>query len=271
MKSTRRPSTVMYTNHFAAILISRQTSLTTFSIDKLNLRLVCAFQYLSMFDLFVRYKAKRTNIVPDALSRLQGSSIIIAKDNSRILKALHGQVEEERFIDFMRSEMSISYYITLVEMLEDFKSRLTKVYVKNKQWNRILKVLKRAEKKALSDQTQERPLQGSVTEAGVSPVDTADATGVPPSNTADAPEIQTVGLRFKLREGLIYYTNFDDGRKRLCIFNSLEKEIFELAHDRQHYEGYHRTYDRISNSMYLKHLFKHLRIYIEHCPECELN
>ena len=114
-------------------------------------------------------------------------------------------------------------------------------------------------------------MQGSVTEAGVSPVDTADATGVPPSNIADAPEIQKVGLRFKLREGLIYYTNFDDERERLYIPNALKKEVFELAHDRQHHGGYHRIYDRISNSIYLRHLFKHLRTYIEHCPKCELN
>ena len=47
--------------------------------------------------------------------------------------------------------MLISYYITLIKMSEDFKSRLMKAYVKDKQWNRILKVLKRAEKEALSD------------------------------------------------------------------------------------------------------------------------
>ena len=276
VESTKKPPTVVYTDHSAAVPISRQTSLTTSSTDKLNLRLVRASQYLSMFDLSIRHKAGRTNVVPDALSRLQGSSTAVVKDGPGILEALHGQVEEERFVDSMRSEMPISYHITLVEMSEDFKSRLMEAYVRDEQWNRILEVLKRAEKEAVSDQSEERPLQGTVTEAGVPPVDTADATGVPPLNTADAAErtsndLQKVGLRFKLREGLIYYTNFDDGRERLCIPNSLEKEVFELAHDRQHHGGYHRTYDRISNSMYLRHLSKHLRTYIEHCPECELN
>lgn len=78
-------------------------------------------------------------------------------------------------------------------------------------------------------------------------------------------------LRFKLRDELIYYTNFDDKRERLCILNALEKEIFELAHDRQHHEGYHRTYDRIASFIYLRHLSKHLRIYIDYCSKCELN
>lgn len=80
-----------------------------------------------------------------------------------------------------------------------------------------------------------------------------------------------LGLRFKFREGLIYYTNFDDGRKRLYILNILEKEIFELIYNRQHHEGFHRTYNRIANSIYFKHLSKHLRIYIDHYLKCELN
>ena len=69
----------------------------------------------------------------------------------------------------------------------------------------------------------------------------------------------------------LYYTNFDEGRQRLCIPNVLEKEVFELAHDKQHHGGYHRTYDRIAGSVYLRHLAKHLRSYIEHCPDCQLN
>ena len=54
------------------------------------------------------------------------------KNNSRILKALHDRVEKDRFIDSIRFEISINYYIILIEILEDFKSRLIKVYVKDK-------------------------------------------------------------------------------------------------------------------------------------------
>ena len=132
VESTKRPPTVIYTDHSAAIPISRQTSLTTFSTDKLNLRLIRASQYLSMFNLSVRHKARKTNIVPDALSRLQGSSSVI-KNNPGILETLHGKIEEERFIDSMRSEIPISYHITLMEISEDFKARLIKAYIKDKQ------------------------------------------------------------------------------------------------------------------------------------------
>ena len=39
-------------------------------------------------------------------------------------------------------------------------------------------------------------------------------------------------LRFKLREGLIYYMNFDDDRERLCVPNSIEVEVFQLVYNR---------------------------------------
>ena len=80
-----------------------------------------------------------------------------------------------------------------------------------------------------------------------------------------------MNIRFKLRNELIYYTNFNDGRERLYIFNALKREIFELIHDRQHYEEFHKTYDRIINFVYMRHLSKHLRAYINHYSKCELN
>ncbi len=40
-----------------------------------------------------------------------------------------------------------------------------------------------------------------------------------------------LSLRFKLRDDLIYYINFNDGREQLYIPNSLEKEVFYLAYN----------------------------------------
>ena len=80
-----------------------------------------------------------------------------------------------------------------------------------------------------------------------------------------------MSIRFKLRDELIYYTNFDDDRKRLYIFNALKREIFELTHDRQHYERFHKKHNRIVNFIYIRHLSKHLRAYKNYCSKCELN
>ena len=267
VESTKKPPVVVYTDHSAAVPISRQTSLTSSSTDKLNLRLVRASQYLSMFDLSVRHKAGKANVVPDALSRLQGNPAMITENGPGVLEALYGQAIEAKASPEVPSELPqdppVSFHVTLVEMSENFKSRLVLEYTKDPQWNKVLMVVQRAAREAASDQSEEtpQPVQGPVTREGVPPqlIESGDL--------ADA----RLGLRFKLRDGLLYYTNFDDGRERLCIPDALEKEIFELAHDRQHHGGYHRTYDRIVSSMYLRHLSKHLRAYIDHCPECELN
>ena len=297
IESTKKPPVVVYTDHSAAVPISRQTSLSTSSTDKLNLRLVRASQYLSMFDLTVRHKAGKTNVVPDALSRLQGNPAVIAKDGPGILEALYGQSVEvatpngklfpqvrnsvppgRNSVPLSRNtipEVAVSYHVTLVEMSDSFKARLSEEYTKDPQWNKILEVVRKAAKEANAEEIASEesrtaptlpPVQGPATEAGVSPQEVTEAA-VRDDDLAD----HKLGLRFKLRDGLIYYTNFDDGRERLCIPNALEKDIFELAHDRQHHGGFHRSYDRVASSVYMKHLSKHLRAYIDHCPECELN
>ena len=241
IESTKKPA-IIYTDHSAAVPISKQASLTTSSTDKLNLRLVRASQYLSSFDLEVKHKAGKSNVVPDALSRLKGTPT--PNDVTGALDALYASLAEEGSGDpeeaFNRpqdQDMPV-FHVTLVEMKDSFKQRLIKEYKKDDQWHKLLTLLKRL------------------------------AQGQPPENEYQEKKI---GLRFKLREGLIYYTNFEDGRERLCVPNALEGDIFRLAHDRQYHGGFHRSYEKIVASIYLRHLAKNLRAYIEHCPECQLN
>ena len=78
-------------------------------------------------------------------------------------------------------------------------------------------------------------------------------------------------MRFKLRDELFYYINFNDEKKKLCIFNVFEKKIFEFIHDRQYYENFYKIYNRIAGSIYIKYLFKYFRFYIEHCSEYKFN
>lgn len=72
IESSKYPPIVIYTDYSAAVPISRQTTLTISSTDKLNLRLIRASQYLSSFNIAVRHKSGKLNTVPNALSRLQG-------------------------------------------------------------------------------------------------------------------------------------------------------------------------------------------------------
>ena len=70
---TKLSPAIIYTDHSAAVSIFKQTTLATSSIDKLNLRLVRASQYLFSFNIAVRHKAGKFNVVSDALSRLSGT------------------------------------------------------------------------------------------------------------------------------------------------------------------------------------------------------
>ena len=77
-------------------------------------------------------------------------------------------------------------------------------------------------------------------------------------------------IQFKHRNDLIYY-RIENGRERLCVSNFMKQKIFIMIHDFIHHDDYHRIYDKIVSSVYIRHLFKHLCIYIAHCSNCQLN
>jgi hypothetical protein len=70
IEASRKPPTIIFTDHSALAAIAKQTSLTKSNTDKLNLRLVRASQYLSALPTDIRVKPGKFHIIPDALSRL---------------------------------------------------------------------------------------------------------------------------------------------------------------------------------------------------------
>ena len=77
------------------------------------------------------------------------------------------------------------------------------------------------------------------------------------------------GIDFELKDDLIYHVL--DGRKRLCIPNATEKDVFQQAHDNSAHAGHHRAFYRITETLYVHRLSKKLKLYIKHCPACQLN
>ena len=77
-------------------------------------------------------------------------------------------------------------------------------------------------------------------------------------------------IQFKHRNDLIYYI-IENDRKRLCVFNFMKQKIFIMIHDFIHHDDFHRIYDKIASSIYIRHLFKHFRIYIAHYSNCQFN
>ena len=99
-------------------------------------------------------------------------------------------------------------------MADDFKTKLKKAYTEDVYWNKILVML------AGDDTTRRRSRS---TETPSSEISEEDDTG-------NGSEDVKHGVRFKHRNGFIYYTS-GDGRERLCIPQSMEQEVFKIAHD----------------------------------------
>ena len=280
IEASKQLPTIIYTDHSAAVPISRQTSLSSSSTDKLNLRLVRASQYLSQFDLVVKHKPGTSNVVPDALSRLRAATTSKHSDEG-VLDALHvaeafGLMQDAThaaaaFRSHGTTEDPAIYHATLVDMTDDFKNRLKQAYQKDENWKKIYDLLKppAANEPQPSNERNQSPAANE---------DQHPTTEDPPAQRGNqdlfeeelTEETERPGICFVLRNELIYHRN-GEGRLRLGVPNSMEQELFEQAHDLSSHGGFHRCYDRLSHTIYLRHLAKHLRTYIAHCPQCQLN
>ena len=116
-------TTVIYTDHGSALGIASQTTLTTTSTDKLNLRLVRASDYIQRFNLDIRHKPGKQHIVPDALSRLASANINTPPRNSD------------------EGELDALFTASLVEMDPQFKQRILDGYKSDLNWQKITQVL----------------------------------------------------------------------------------------------------------------------------------
>lgn len=256
IESNQKPPVIIYTDHSAAVPISKQTTLNTTSTDKLNLRLVRASQYLSAFNLELRHKAGKSNTVPDALSRLPQASKAPSSDESEgALDALYGHVDEWPAPPTLDVEPVAVYHTTLVEMSDDFKHRLKGSYIKDPQWQKLYEMLRKP--------SSPKPSAGSEDQG-------ADEGSDEQDTNKDLVGARVPGIPFALREGLIYHVN-GEGVWRLGIPPAMERELFEQAHDLSSHGGYHRCHDRLSRTVFIRHLSQRLRAYIAHCPSCQLN
>ena len=114
--------TIIYTDHSAAIGIVRQSSMNTTSTEKLNLRLIRASEYLQRFRIELRHKPGKTNIVPDALSRLA----------SRSYRSETGSILDN--VD--------SFPVSLITISEGFRKRLLDGYQQEPRWIKVMATVK---------------------------------------------------------------------------------------------------------------------------------
>src|SRR5436190_17489060 len=122
IESNCKPPTIIFTDHAAIPGLAKQADITmTVSVERLNLWLVCASEYLSRFQLDIHHKPRKTHLVPDALSQLPSLNSTPSEDAPMgELNALHGTS------------------ITLVQICDDFKDCIKARYDTDQFWKKVL-------------------------------------------------------------------------------------------------------------------------------------
>lgn len=130
MKSIKKSLTIVYIDHSVSIFIVKRYSLTSTNTNQLNLRLVRASQYLSIFELNVRHKLDKQNVISDTLSRLLRDRASAAQfDAEDILDALHSNSA----LNELLNRTTYVFASVLIEMSSEFKTRLTSAVKTNKR------------------------------------------------------------------------------------------------------------------------------------------
>ena len=113
--------TIVYIDHEVSVEIVKQTNLSTSFIDKLNLRLIRASEYIQRFLLNIRHKSKKFHVVSDVLSRLVTSNKSSSNDDE--------------------NEFNVLFTIFMIEMNSDFKVKMIDEYKKNSIYVKIFNML----------------------------------------------------------------------------------------------------------------------------------
>ena len=136
-------SIIIFIDHVANLSIVRQIKLSFDSIDKLNLRLIKAFIYLSQFKLNIKYRLNKQHVISDVLFRLSvkkfAKNIIIS---SRILNL---NTFYFNILDFEDCDV-YTYQSTFVIMSLEFKKAVKNEYQKKIIWTNIIDMLKKLNK-----------------------------------------------------------------------------------------------------------------------------
>ena len=114
---------IIYTNHDAALKISKQITLFIIFTDRLNLRLIRVFEYIQRFRIIIKHKFDKEHTVSDALFRLQSSII----DDT--LSSQKKELNALMILDIS----AINFTITFIEMNLDFREKLKDEYKQDSQ------------------------------------------------------------------------------------------------------------------------------------------
>lgn len=200
---------------------------------------------MQQFELDVRHKPGKKNVIPDVLSRL-------ASANEYTLPSDHAELD-----------VLYAYTTTLVEMSKSFQTRIVKGYQSDPSWTKTLDVLYAEDSRAEDGAKLQFVLGEEISMSMEAPSDRSE-TYTHFTTAAAIPE----EAFDRQRNRLVYHIDKATAVKRLCIPESVVKDILDIAHTAEGYLGFARCYERVATSWYIRGLTRYLRDYLKHCSEC---
>ncbi len=245
IKSFRKSLTMIFTNHSAIAEIIKQTFLISFNTNKLNLRLIRASQYLFALLIDIKIKSDKFHIISNALSRFFSIMNIdqSSTDEKNVLKNL--QYNLDAMLVQSINEIDTLFYNTKFTRIHEYLD----IYFEQEEcFIEMTNVYRQVLLDVYTTNTQWNKIREKLQTR---------------KNTINIFN----DMNFTLKNNFIYYESKNKSEK-LCISWSMKKDVYKMTHNDNHHCEFHRTYARIAESLYIRHMIKRLRRYIHHCKQC---
>lgn len=119
--------TLIFIDYAVNFSFAKQTTINSENIDKFNLKLIRASTYFSQFNIDVRYKADKMNVVSNALSRLLSINIFKNDVDMNTLKINN--------YNYIIQDISVTTHVfqeSLVLIIANFRTKFLDDFFKNK-------------------------------------------------------------------------------------------------------------------------------------------
>ena len=250
IESCHKSSMIIFIDYAVTANLIKQIFLTTFNTNKLNLRFIRAFQFLSALFIKIKIKSEKLHVISDVLFRfktnfdLNVENLFSNKKNKQIvvlknlndIKKLFAHIKQLRHRSFrnvwfhhVNEALNVHFdeKKVLLKMNDEFKKALEKAYIDDSQWNKIRsKILFRKNRNDISND-----------------------------------------MNFVFKKNRLYYVSLKKV-SRFCISWKMKKNIFRIVHDKNHHCGFHRAYVKIAEIIYIRHFAIRLKLYIRYCKQC---
>ena len=186
---------MIFIDHIANFFIANQTTLSSENIDNFNLKLIKVSTYFSQFNIDIKYKFEKMNIVLNALSRFL--SINFFKNNADM-----NTLNIDNYHCFIQNiAITTHAFQESLTIISNFRAKLLNNYFKNKIWSKIVKSLKELQTKLAIENTKRR---------NQNEINLSDNS---------KKKFQTE-IDFEMHNDFIYHMK----NRKLCILKSIEKK-----------------------------------------------